>query len=190
MAFRFPAIWRLSAICGGHCAGDRTVGRIGRNGWSTEVCTTPSALGGGARVTYAAGVLSRIDEFDAAFFGISPREPPGSIAAAPPARMPWEAMESAGSSLSAPPPDCGRLCGYFPQVDYALRAMDDFLRYVSLITGNTLKANCREPAGPTCIDCTDPPVSRSIPPPSSSLDRLHQACNSLRAGEPQPRGRW
>jgi len=45
----------------------------------------PKRSEAGRSVTYAAGVLSRIDEFDAAFFGIFAREAPwlDSAAAAP-----------------------------------------------------------------------------------------------------------
>jgi len=78
------------------------VGRIGPERWSTEVLHHPKRSEAGRSVTYAAGVLSRIDEFDAAFFGISPRE---AAWLDPQQRLllelAWEAMESGGSSLSA-----------------------------------------------------------------------------------------
>ena len=51
----------------------------------------------GRSITFSAGVLSRIDEFDAGFFGISPREaawldPQQRILL----ELSWEAMENAG----------------------------------------------------------------------------------------------
>src|SRR5438477_203337 len=75
MAFRLPgdlstpeALWRALA------SGENVVTEIDNARFSTKKYfhTRKSELG--KSYTFKAGVLSRIDEFDAGFFGISPRE--------------------------------------------------------------------------------------------------------------------
>lgn len=80
----------------------------------------------GRSVTFSAGVLSRIDEFDAGFFGISPRE---AAWLDPQQRLllelSWEAMENAGippSSLAGS--DCAVYVG-IAALDYGTRGLDD-----------------------------------------------------------------
>ncbi|HMI37057.1 MAG TPA: polyketide synthase, partial [Steroidobacteraceae bacterium] len=183
MAFRFPGdlaverdLWRALR------RGSDLVGRIGPERWSTEVLHHPKRSEAGRSVTYAAGVLSRIDEFDAAFFGISPRE---AAWLDPQQRLllelAWEAMESGGQLPSAlARTDCAVYVG-ISAVDYGMRAMDDFSAVTShSITGNTLSIAANRLS--YVFDLHGPSVAVDTAC-SSSLVALHQACNSLRAGE-------
>src|SRR5882672_5811984 len=183
MAFRFPGdlaverdLWRALR------RGSDLVDRIGPERWSTEVLHHPMRSEAGRSVTYAAGVLSRIDEFDAAFFGISPREaawhdPQQRLLL----ELAWEAMESGGqlpSSLARS--DCAVYVG-ISAVDYGMRAMDDFSAVTAhSITGNTLSIAANRLS--YVFDLRGPSVAVDTAC-SSSLVALHQACNSLRMGE-------
>ena len=181
MAFRFPGdlaverdLWRALR------RGSDLVGRIGPERWSTEVLQHPKRSEAGRSITYAAGVLSRIDEFDAAFFGISPRE---AAWLDPQQRLllelAWEAMESSGqrpSSLARS--NCAVYVG-ISAVDYGMRAMDDFSAVTAhSITGNTLSIAANRLS--YVFDLHGPSVAVDTAC-SSSLVALHQACNSLRS---------
>src|SRR5258706_13926279 len=103
MAFRFHGdlaterdLWRALR------RGADMVGRIGPERWATEVMQPPRRAEAGRSITYAAGVLSGIDEFDAGLFGISPREagwldPQQRLLL----ELAWEAMESGGQGPSS-----------------------------------------------------------------------------------------
>ena len=183
MAFRFPGdlaaerdFWRALR------RGSDLVSHIGPERWGTEVLQHPKRSEAGRSVTFAAGVLSRIDEFDAGFFGISPRE---AAWLDPQQRLllelAWEAMESAGqvpSSLARS--DCAVYVG-ISGVDYGMRAMDDFSAVTShSMTGNTLSIAANRLS--YVFDLRGPSVAVDTAC-SSSLVALHQACNSLRTGE-------
>jgi len=183
MAFRFPGdlaierdLWRALR------RGDDLVGRIGPERWATEVMQHPKRAEAGRSITYAAGVLSRIDEFDAGFFGISPRE---AAWLDPQQRLllelTWEAMEAGGqvpSRLACS--DCAVFVG-ISGVDYGMRAMDDFAALTAhSMTGNTLSIAANRLS--YVFDLHGPSVAVDTAC-SSSLVALHQACNSLRTGE-------
>jgi acyl transferase domain-containing protein len=75
MAFRFPgdcndedSFW--AALKGGR----DLITDIPAERWATAELQHSRRSEPGRSITFSAGVLSRIDEFDAAFFGISPRE--------------------------------------------------------------------------------------------------------------------
>ena len=75
MAFRFPgdladehALWHALKD------GRDLVGQIPAGRWAVDELQHPDRSEPGRSVTFAAGVLSGIEDFDAAFFGISPRE--------------------------------------------------------------------------------------------------------------------
>ena len=136
----------------------------------------------GRSVTYSAGVLSRIDEFDAEFFGISPREaawidPQQRILL----EMSWEAMENAGvlpSSLS------GTNCAVFvgiSSLDYGTRMLDDLASLSShTMTGNTLSIAANRLS--YVFNLHGPSVAMDTAC-SSSLVALHHACRTLQIGE-------
>ena len=183
MAFRFPGdlaaereFWRALR------RGSDLVSQIGPERWGTGVLQHPKRSEAGRSVTFAAGVLSRIDEFDAGFFGISPRE---AAWLDPQQRLllelAWEAMESAGqvpSSLAHS--DCAVYVG-ISGVDYGMRAMDDFSAVTShSMTGNTLSIAANRLS--YVFDLHGPSLAVDTAC-SSSLVALHQACNSLRSGE-------
>ena len=133
-------------------------------------------------MTFSAGVLSRIDEFDAEFFGISPRE---AAWLDPQQRLllelAWEAMENGGmppSSLAGS--DCAVYVG-ISGFDYGNRSLDDLSSFSAhTMTGNTLSIAANRLS--YVFDLHGPSMAIDTAC-SSSLVALHQACNSLRAGD-------
>ena len=183
MAFRFPG--DLSDEQGFWQAlkeGQDLVGRIGPERWATDLLQHPKRSEAGRSITFSAGVLSRIDEFDANFFGISPRE---AAWLDPQQRLllelAWEAMENGGlapASLSGA--DCAVYVG-ISGVDYGLRVIDDLAAMSAYsMTGNTLSNAANRLS--YAFDLRGPSVAVDTAC-SSSLVALHHACNSLRAGE-------
>jgi len=136
----------------------------------------------GRSITFSAGVLSRIDEFDADFFGISPRE---AAWLDPQQRLllelSWEAMENAGiPPLSMAGTDCAVYVG-ISSLDYGIRGLDDLASISShLMTGNTLSIAANRLS--YVFDLHGPSLAVDTAC-SSSLVALHQACNSLWTGE-------
>jgi len=136
----------------------------------------------GRSITYSAGVLSDIDQFDAAFFGISPRE---AAWLDPQQRLllelSWEAMENAGippSSLG------GSKCGVYvgiSSLDYGTRGQDDLASFSPhIMTGNTLSIAANRIS--YVFDLHGPSLAVDTAC-SSSLVALHHACNSLHTGD-------
>lgn len=150
--------------------------------WATDELQHPKRSEPGRSVTYAAGVLSRIDEFDAGFFGISPRE---AAWLDPQQRLllelSWEALENAGvppSELAGS--DCSVHIG-MSSLDYGSRAVDDLASLSShTMTGNTLSLAANRIS--YALDLHGPSLAIDTAC-SSSLVALHHACNSLRSGE-------
>lgn len=136
----------------------------------------------GRSVTFSAGVLSRIDEFDAGFFGISPRE---AAWLDPQQRLllelSWEAMENAGvppSGLSGT--DCAVYVG-ISSLDYGTRGLDDLASLSSYsMTGNTLSIAANRLS--YVFDLHGPSLAVDTAC-SSSLVALHHACRALQTGE-------
>lgn len=136
----------------------------------------------GRSITFSAGVLSRIDEFDAGFFGISPRE---AAWLDPQQRLllelSWEAMENAGvppSALSGT--DCAVYVG-ISSLDYGTRGLDDLAAMSShSMTGNTLSIAANRLS--YVFDLRGPSLAVDTAC-SSSLVALHHACRALQAGE-------
>lgn len=136
----------------------------------------------GRSVTFSAGVLARIDEFDAGFFGISPRE---AAWLDPQQRLllelSWEAMENAGvppSSLSGS--DCAVYVG-ISSLDYGTRGLDDLAAMSShSMTGNTLSIAANRLS--YVFDLHGPSLAVDTAC-SSSLTALHLACRALQTGE-------
>jgi phthiocerol/phenolphthiocerol synthesis type-I polyketide synthase C len=136
----------------------------------------------GRSVTFSAGVLSRIDQFDAEFFGISPRE---AKTLDPQQRLllqlAWEAMEN-GCVL--PSALAGTNCAVYVGIsgmDYGNRCMDDLAVMTShSMTGNALSIAANRLS--YVFDLHGPSLSIDTAC-SSSLVALHHACGSLRSGE-------
>lgn len=183
LAFRFP---------GDLCAEDTfwdalkkkrdLVTQIPEDRWATSELKHLKRSEAGRSITFSAGVLSRIDEFDAGFFGISPRE---AAWLDPQQRLllelSWEAMENAGvvpSTMAGS--DCAVYVG-ISSLDYGVRSLDDMASMSAhSMTGNTLSIAANRLS--YVFDLRGPSLAVDTAC-SSSLVALHHACNTLRAGE-------
>lgn len=150
--------------------------------WATDLLQHPKRGEAGRSVTFSAGVLSRIDEFDAGFFGISPRE---AAWLDPQQRLllelAWEVMENAGvlpSRLAGS--DCAVYVG-ISGLDYGIRGLDDLASMTAhTMTGNTLSIAANRLS--YVFDLHGPSMAIDTAC-SSSLVALHQACNALCVGD-------
>ncbi len=150
--------------------------------WANSELRHPKRSEPGRSITFSAGVLSRIDEFDAEFFGISPRE---AASLDPQQRLllelSWEAMENAGappSTLSGT--DCAVYVG-ISSLDYGTRGLDDLAAISShSMTGNTLSIAANRLS--YVFDLHGPSLAVDTAC-SSSLVALHHACRALQTGE-------
>ena len=150
--------------------------------WATQELQHGKRSEPGRSITYSAGVLSRIEEFDAGFFGISPRE---AAWLDPQQRLllelSWEALENAGVPASRlAGTDCSVYVG-ISGLDYGTRALDDLASLSAhTMTGNTLSVAANRIS--YVLDLHGPSLAVDTAC-SSSLVALHHACNSLRTGE-------
>lgn len=183
MAFRFPGdLSDESSFWEALKQGKDAVGQLGNERWAAEELQHPKRSEPGRSITYSAGVLSRIDQFDANFFGISPRE---AAWLDPQQRLllelAWEAMENGGhvpSSLAGS--DCSVYVG-ISGLDYGIRGLDDLSSMTAYsMTGNTLSIAANRLS--YVFDLRGPSLAVDTAC-SSSLVALHHACNSLRWGE-------
>ncbi len=183
LAFRFPGdLATESALWQALAEGRDLVGKISEDRWATDVLAHPTRSEPGRSVTFSAGVLSRLEEFDAGFFGISPRE---AARLDPQQRMllelAWEAMENGGqvpSRLAGS--DCAVYVG-ISGLDYGMRALDDLSGMDAYsMTGNTLSIAANRLS--YVFDLRGPSMAVDTAC-SSSLVALHQACRCLRDGE-------
>ena len=183
MAFRFPGdvhdearMWNLLKN------GKQGITRISDARWPVDALQHSDRSEPGRSVTFSAGVLSDIDQFDAAFFGISPRE---AAWLDPQQRllleMTYEALENAGvkpSSLA------GSRCGVYVGIsglDYGQHALEDLASMSAYtMTGNTLSVAANRLS--YVFDLHGPSMAVDTAC-SSSLVALHQACQALRCGE-------
>ena len=183
MAFRFPGdtgneaeLWQALQ------EGRDLVTQIDYARWDAERLQHPKPSEPGRSKTFAAGVLSRVDEFDASFFGISPRE---AAWLDPQQRLllelAWESLENGGI---APASIAGSGCSVFVGIsglDYGMRAISDLSSMSShSMTGNTFSIAANRLS--YVFDLHGPSLAVDTAC-SSSLVALHQACNSLRTGE-------
>lgn len=183
MAFRFPGdLGDESDLWASLKEGRDLVGRIPADRWAVEELQHANRSEPGRSITFSAGVLSRIDEFDAAFFGISPRE---AAWLDPQQRLllelAWEAMENGGIVPSSLAGSNTSVCIGISGMDYGTRGMDD-LAAVSpySMTGNTLSIAANRLS--YVFDLRGPSFAIDTAC-SSSLVALHQACNLLHAGD-------
>lgn len=182
-AFRFPGnLADESEFWQALQSGSDLVTEVESSRWSTEVLRHAKRSEPGRSVTFSAGVLSRIDEFDADFFGISPRE---AAWIDPQQRLllelAWEAMENAGlpaSQLAGS--DCAVYVG-ISGLDYGTRALDDLASFSAhSMTGSTLSIAANRLS--YVFDLHGPSMAIDTAC-SSSLVALHQACNCLQSGD-------
>jgi phthiocerol/phenolphthiocerol synthesis type-I polyketide synthase C len=183
VAFRFPGDLKNEDDFWGALKLKRNlVTQIPADRWAVDELQHEKRSEPGRSITYSAGVLSRVDEFDADFFGISPRE---AAWLDPQQRLllelSWEAMENAGippSSMAGS--DCAVYVG-ISSLDYGTRGLDDLASMSShSMTGNTLSIAANRLS--YVFDFHGPSIAVDTAC-SSSLVALHHACNSLRAGD-------
>ena len=162
--------------------GKDVVTTINSDRWGTDFYQHPDKKEPGKSYTFAAGVLSDIDRFDADFFGISPRE---AAQMDPQQRLllelTWEALENGGQR---PEDLAGSKCAVYVGIastDYAHRRMDDLSSLDPYsMTGNT--ASIASNRISYLFDLHGPSVSVDTAC-SSSLVALHHACNSIWSGD-------
>ena len=162
--------------------GENLIGQIPSERWATDELQHSKRSESGRSITFSAGVLSKIDEFDANFFGISPRE---AAWIDPQQRLllelSWEAMENAHikpSSIAGS--DCAVYVG-ISGLDYGTRGQDDLSSLTShIMTGNTLSIAANRLS--YVFDLHGPSLSIDTAC-SSSLVALHHACKTLQSGE-------
>ncbi|MDM7322542.1 MAG: polyketide synthase, partial [Gammaproteobacteria bacterium] len=150
--------------------------------WAIHELKHPKRSEPGRSITFSAGVLSRIDEFDAGFFGISPRE---AAWLDPQQRLllelSWEAMENAGVPPSAL---AGTNCAVYvgiSSLDYGTRGLDDLAAMSPhSMTGNTLSIAANRLSYVVALHGPSLAIATAC---SSSLVALHHACRALQTGE-------
>ncbi len=183
VALRLPGgVFGLEDLWGALSTGKDLVGQIDEARWPVDELLHPENAEPGRSLTFEAGVVPGIGEFDAGFFGISPRE---AAFMDPQQRLllelSWEALEDAGIPASRLR---GSRTGVFvgiSGVDYGMRALDDLASIgPHFMTGNTLSIAANRLS--YFFDLHGPSLSVDTAC-SSALVALHQACNSLRLGE-------
>lgn len=183
MACRFPgdansleAYWNILK------SGKDVVTEVPAERWGKNFYQHPNKKEPGKSYTFAAGVISDIDQFDADFFGISPREaehmdPQQRLLL----ELTWEALENAGQ---VPAQLAGENCAVYIGIagtDYAQCRIDDPSSIDAYtMTGGTLSIASNRIS--YLFDLRGPSVSVDTAC-SSSLVALHQACQSIWSGE-------
>jgi len=162
--------------------GRSAMGQISSERWDVDLLRHPSRAEPGRSVTFRAGVLHAVDEFDASFFGISPREarqmdPQQRLVL----ELAWEALENGGQRHSAlAGTDCGVYIGS-SGADALLRAADDLSAvepHTMTGVGNCIIANRLS----YILDLRGPSLTLDTAC-SASLVALHHACQAIRHGE-------
>ena len=183
MAFRFPGdLGSESELWQALSEGRDMVSHIPGDRWDTDRLQHPKRAEPGRSNTFAAGVLSRVDQFDAAFFGISPRE---AAWMDPQQRLllelAWESLENSGIAPSSIAGSNAAVYVGISSTDYGIRATDDIASVTShTMTGNTLSIAANRIS--YVFDLHGPSLAVDTAC-SSSLVALHSACTSLRNGE-------
>lgn len=182
-AFRFPGDLSEDAEFWNALEQERDlVTQVPAERWAVDELRHDVRAEPGRSISFAAGVLSRIDEFDAGFFAISPRE---AAWLDPQQRLllelSWEAMENAGTRPSAlSGTDCAVYVG-ISSLDYGTRGLDDLASLSAhSMTGNTLSVAANRIS--YVFDLHGPSLAVDTAC-SSSLVALHHACQALRGGE-------
>ena len=183
MAFRFPGgvknekdFWAL--LDAGRCA----ITEIPSWRWPTELFQDDNRSMPGKCVSFSAGVLDNIRDFDASFFGISPKEaewldPQQRFLL----KVAYECLEDANIKLEDfRGSDCGVYTG-ISSLDYLCKAPADLPSITAYtMTGNTLSIASNRLS--YVFDLHGPSVSMDTAC-SSSLVTLHHACQAVRNGE-------
>ncbi len=183
MACRFPGEANSPATYWELLKGEKdAVTEVSSDRWDKDFYQHADKKSAGKSYTFSAGVLSDIDQFDAAFFGISPRE---AAQMDPQQRLllelTWEALEDAGqvpAELSGS--NCAVVVG-IASTDYVHRRVDDLSSIDPYsMTGNT--ASIASNRLSYILNVTGPSFSVDTAC-SSSLVAINQACHTLWSGE-------
>jgi myxalamid-type polyketide synthase MxaE and MxaD len=182
MACRYPGCADLASFWRLLVEGRDAVTEVPADRWSLDALYDPDPSRPGKMTSRWAGVIDRLDEFDAAFFGISPREAPHVD---PRQRLAlelmWESLEHAGIPADSL---AGTLTGVFMATltnDYDHLLFDDLRRaeaYSGAGTANSIVANRLS----YFLDVRGPSLALDTAC-SGSLVAVHLACESLRRGE-------
>jgi myxalamid-type polyketide synthase MxaE and MxaD len=182
MGCRYPGADGLDAFWDLLRHGRDAVTEVPKSRWDLDAVYDPDPAAPGKMASRWAGLIERLDEFDAAFFGISPREAPHVD---PRQRLAlevaWEALENAKI-----PPDslAGTRTGVFMATltnDYDHLLFNDLHRadaYSGAGTANSIVANRLS----YFLDLRGPSLALDTAC-SGSLVAVHLACESLRRGE-------
>jgi phthiocerol/phenolphthiocerol synthesis type-I polyketide synthase C len=183
MACRFPGnISDANAFWQALMAGQDLVTEVPAERFATQFHQHDRRDEPGRSVTFKAGIVEGIGDFDPVFFGISPRE---ALKMDPQQRilleLTWHALEDAGVM---PAQIAGTQCGVFIGIsatDYGTRTVDDLasMNAYSML-GGTLSIAANRIS--YVYDLHGPSLSIDTAC-SSSLVALHTACESIKRGE-------
>ena len=162
--------------------GKDVVTGIDSDRWGIDTYSHPKREEPGKSYTFSAGVLSGVDQFDAAFFGISPRE---AAQMDPQQRLllelTWEAIEDAGHK---PEEMAGSECAVYIGIagnDYAHRRTDDLASLDAYsMTGAAASIGANRIS--YVFDLRGPSLALDTAC-SSALVAIHHACRSLINGD-------
>ncbi len=178
---RLPAASKLEEFWTLLVEGRDAIATVGDERWSTRLFLHPRPSERGKSYTWAAGLLERVDFFDADFFGISPRE---AAQMDPQQRLllelAWEALEDAGvPSRAIRGMEVGVYVGA-SSTDYANRRHGDPAGADAyFMTGSALSIISNRISH--FLDLHGPSLTVDTAC-SSSLVALHLACEDLRRG--------
>ena len=183
LALRFPGnIGSADELWRALLSGQDLVTQIDASRWAVDELQHPRRAEAGRSITFDAGVLNTVGDFDASFFGISPRE---AEQMDPQQRLllelAWETLENAGiKPSSVAGSDCAVYLG-ISGLDYGMRMLDDLASISAhTMTGNTMSVAANRLS--YVLDLRGPSVAIDTAC-SSSLVALHQACTGLHTGE-------
>jgi acyl transferase domain-containing protein/acyl carrier protein len=180
-ACRFPGASGLDAFWELLVSGTDAISQVDDRRWSTRFYYHPTRVEQAKSYTWAAGLISDVDQFEPAFFGISPRE---AAQMDPQQRLMlelvWHAVEDAGIRASNL---AGSATGVYigaSSTDYRdLRLGDPASGDSYFMTGGTLSILANRVS--YVFDLRGPSLTVDTAC-SSSLVALHHACEALRDG--------
>ncbi|MFW8565163.1 SDR family NAD(P)-dependent oxidoreductase [Orrella sp. 11846] len=156
--------------------------RIPSQRWAVDELEHSDRAEPGRSITFDAGVVDDVGEFDAAFFGISPRE---AAWMDPQQRLllelSWEALENSGIAPATLAGSNTAVYVGISSLDYGTRGLDDLAALnANLMTGNTLSVAANRLS--YFYDLHGPSLAVDTAC-SSSLVALHHACEAIRSGQ-------
>jgi len=172
------AYWKLL------CDGLDAIREIPEDRWRWQAYYDPSREKAGGIYSRWGGFLSQVDQFDAPFFGISPRE---AAVMDPQHRLllevAWEALEDGGFSLERLAGSSGGVFIGISSHDYGDiqgQSAEPRTKSPYIVLGNTFSVAANRISH--ALDLRGPSLAVDTAC-SSSLVAMHQACQSIWAGE-------